>query len=264
MLKALSTLFFGALVVCVFALILWTSLDFQECIKNYRENDPAAEYLKKSISVFVGPFPSYRHCVGAYVTDKNAVITAIGTLVIAVFTTVLGIFTMSLAKSTRVAADAAKEAAEIAPEEFISTHRPKIIIHSIDAKRIPNITKPEASEIDRLGAILLCVNKGRSSAVNSDIRGATMASKSIPDSKIQRPVIKTVDSLESGIKIWTEIDTERSFQELVAFKQPIYFVGTIAYFDKNENRRETGFCYVFDLNSGSWRRTEGKGHNYAY
>jgi hypothetical protein len=55
-----------------------------------------------------------------------------------------------------------------------------------------------------------------------------------------------------------------SFQELIAFKQPMYFVGTIAYFDKNKSRRETGFCYVFDLNSGSWRRTESKAHNYAY
>jgi hypothetical protein len=114
MLKILSALFFGALVVAVFALVLWTSLDFQECIKSYGENDPSAKHLEKGISVFVAPIPTYRHCIGAYVTDKNAVITALGTLVIAVFTTVLGIFTISLAGSTRIAADAAKRAADAA------------------------------------------------------------------------------------------------------------------------------------------------------
>jgi hypothetical protein len=78
MLKALlSAIFFGALVVCVCALIHWTSLDFQECIKSYEENNPAADHLKKGISAFIDHFPSYRHCVGAYVTDKNPVITAV-------------------------------------------------------------------------------------------------------------------------------------------------------------------------------------------
>lgn len=70
MLKRISTLLFGALVVCAFALILWTSLDFQQCIKSYGQNDPADDYLKKGISFFIGYFPSYRHCIGAYVTDK--------------------------------------------------------------------------------------------------------------------------------------------------------------------------------------------------
>jgi len=195
--------------------------------------------------------------LGAHLEIVSALITAVATAFIARYT-------FTLKRSTDNLWASAKEQFDLAREEFTATHRPKIIIHTIDAKRIPNVTKPDASEIDGLGAVLLCVNKGRSSAVNVEIRGTTIASKSIPDAKIQRPVIKTVDSLESGIKIWTEIDTERSFQEIIAFKQPIYFVGTIAYFDKNQNRRETGFCYVFDFNSASWRSTEGKGHNYAY
>jgi hypothetical protein len=89
-------------------------LDFQQCVKSYGESDPTAEHLKKGISAFVSPFPSYRHCIGTYVTDKNAVITALGTLVIAVFTTVLGVFTISLAGSTRITADAAKKSADAA------------------------------------------------------------------------------------------------------------------------------------------------------
>lgn len=113
--RKISALLFATLVVCVFALILWTSLDFQQCIKSYGNIDPATEHLEKGLSVFVGRFQPYRHCVGAYVTDNNAAITALGTLVIAVFTTVLGVFTISLASSTRIAADAAKAAAEHIP-----------------------------------------------------------------------------------------------------------------------------------------------------
>src|SRR6266436_9102754 len=105
--KTVSALFFGVLVVCIFALVLWTSLDFQQCIKSYGQNDPA-----------------YRHCIGAYVTDKNAVITALGTLVIAVFTTVLGIFTISLARSTRIAANAADLSVKIAQRALTELERP--------------------------------------------------------------------------------------------------------------------------------------------
>jgi hypothetical protein len=184
-------------------------------------------------------------------------LTAISTLAISAFTIIL-------AAVGYVQARLIRKSIALAREEFISTHRPKIIIHAIDAKRLANSTNPGASELDGLGAVLLCINKGRSAALNIEIRGATLASQTIPDAKIQRPIIKTVESLESGIKIWTEIDTERSFQEVVAFKQPVYFVGTIVYFDKNKNRRETGFCYAFNLNSAGWRKMESEAHNYAY
>jgi hypothetical protein len=189
----------------------------------------------------------------------------VSALITAVATAFIARYTFTLKRSTDNLWTSAKEQLDLAREEFISTHRPKIIIHAIDVKRFPNGTNPEvADKVDGLGAILLCVNKGRSRAVNVEIRATTMASKSIPDAKIQRPIVKTVDCLESGIKIWTEVDTGRSIQEIVAFKQPIFFVGTIGYFDGNETRRETGFCYVFDLNSGSWKRTESEAHNYAY
>jgi hypothetical protein len=105
-------IFFGTLVVCAFALVLWTSLDFQECVKSYGEIKPSAEHLEKGVPAFVASVPTYRHCVGAYVTDKNAVITAVGTLIIAAFTTVLGLFTISLAGSTRIAANAAGKSAD--------------------------------------------------------------------------------------------------------------------------------------------------------
>jgi hypothetical protein len=162
------------------------------------------------------------------------------------------------------AVSAAKEATELSNREFISTHRPKIIVHAIDVKRFPDIARPQASEIDKIGAILLCFNKGRGAAINVEIRGTTMVSSTVPDAKIQRPIIKTVDSLGIGIKIWVEINTERAIQDLITSVHPIYFIGTISYFDKNGNRRETGFCHMFDANRGRWIRIKTKTYDYAY
>jgi hypothetical protein len=114
MLKRLYPWAFGALVVVVSIAVVGSSLDFQQCVEAYRYNEPASQHLHKGVAVFIEMIPTYRHCVGAYVTDKNAVITAIATIVIAIFTTILGIFTMSLAKSTRVAANAADRSARAA------------------------------------------------------------------------------------------------------------------------------------------------------
>lgn len=101
-----SVLFVGLLLALGFW-ILWTSLDFQECIKAYGTSDPSDQHLNKSISRIVSSVLTWRHCAGAYVLDKNAVINAISTVFIAIFTTILAVFTVRLAGSTRIAADAA-------------------------------------------------------------------------------------------------------------------------------------------------------------
>jgi hypothetical protein len=112
MLKRLvAAVAFVVLVIAVIGYVIWSSLDFQQCVKSHANNDPASEHLEEGIPAFVRAIPTHRHCIGAYVTNKNPVITALGTLVIAIFTTVLGIFTVSLSGS-RIAAQAAKESAD--------------------------------------------------------------------------------------------------------------------------------------------------------
>ena len=108
-----SIVFVGLLLVLT-SFILWTSLDFQECIRTYGSDNQSGEHLKGGRSISVSTILAWRHCAGAYVVDKNAVITALGTIVIAIFTAILGIFTVRLAQSTRVAADAAKESSDAA------------------------------------------------------------------------------------------------------------------------------------------------------
>lgn len=110
--RTITSVAFVALVMAAICYVFWSSLDFQQCVKSNATNNPDSQNLEESIAAFIGMVPTYRHCVGAYVTDKNPVITAIGTVVVAFFTTVLGIFTISLARSTRIAANAAKESAD--------------------------------------------------------------------------------------------------------------------------------------------------------
>jgi hypothetical protein len=190
-----------------------------------------------------------------YVVNPTSV-TALATIAIAWFT-------WTLKESTDRLWEAGADQLALSRDEFIAAHRPKIIIHAVDLKRFLTVASAKDSGMDNLGAILLCVNKGRTSAVNIEIRATTMCSANIPDAKIQRPIIKTVESLDGGIKIWTEIDTGRGIQELISFNYPMYLIGTIAYFDQNENRRETGFGYVFGPNRG-WEEIDGKTYNYAY
>jgi hypothetical protein len=254
-------IFLTALLVLLGAFLLverTSSPFFQKCISE--EGGSKGEQPAKESNSSVSPIiTAYVRCSGRFMDGHGVGLTAIASFIIAAFTATLWIATKQQGFVTL-------ESLRLAREEFISTHRPKIIIHTVDVARFANAGNPESigSGMDKVGAVFLCINKGRTPALNIEVRGATMASQNIPDAKIQRPIIKTVDSLESGIKIWTEIDTGRSFQEMFAFRQPIYFIGTIAYFDKSANRRETGFCYEFIPDRSSWIRTESKAHNYAY
>jgi hypothetical protein len=110
--KRASPLILGAVALLIIWWIVDSSQAFQTCIYE-AENSAANDPLQK-IPVFVREFWVYRRCLGAYVIDKNAAITALGTLAIAVFTAILGGFTISLSKSTRIAAVAAKESADAA------------------------------------------------------------------------------------------------------------------------------------------------------
>src|SRR5437868_6089040 len=111
--KRASPLILGAVAFLIIWWIVGSSQAFQTCI-NDTENGAANDPLQKQIPIFVREFWVYRRCLGAYVIEKHAAITAIGTLAIAIFTAILGGFTISLSKSTRDAALAAKKSADAA------------------------------------------------------------------------------------------------------------------------------------------------------
>jgi hypothetical protein len=140
MLRQIANILFVALACCFAFWLVWSSLDFQECIKGYSQNENSPERLEKGLSAFVSSFPVLRRCAGAYVTEKKDVISAVGTLVIAIFTVVLGVFTVSLAGSTKRAAMAAESAAKTADKSIELSESASL---SVDTWNVENWGTPQ-------------------------------------------------------------------------------------------------------------------------
>jgi hypothetical protein len=74
--------------------------------------------------------------------------------------------------------------------------------------------------------------------------------------------------MPSGIKLRFEVNSERLVRErgYSADRMRHYCVGTIAYWDENQTRRETGFCFVLKEKSRGpcWEKAGSPEHEYAY
>jgi hypothetical protein len=186
---------------------------------------------------------------------------------VALFTGLLFVSTFALWWSTRRLVRATNQTARLAREEFTATHRPKIIIHVAEFKHIPD-NYPDETE-NKAAASLLCFNVGESTAKNVEIRGEIFRGIGFAVD-VQRPLIKTVAAIKSGEKFRVEIKSEWAAVDVASGPRQgseFYLVGWIAYWDENELRRETGFCFraQFDSTHGDRWISAGKPeYEYAY
>jgi hypothetical protein len=189
--------------------------------------------------------------------------TVLATVVSAVAAVAIAFFTVSLSHATRGQLAKLGESIKLARDEFNATHRPEIIVHSIEFRRIPG-----EEEIDRIGASILCFNKGRAAAQNVEVRAHILVTNSL-EIDVQRPLIKTFVEIPSGIKLRFEVKSERPVRELphlLKLATP-YCIGTVAYVDQNQTRRETGFCFTIkEITSGGacWVSAKSAEHEYAF
>jgi hypothetical protein len=197
-------------------------------------------------------------CVVGFLQTYNGAVTAVATVFIGAFTWVLACVTGRQARLTRRSIDLARE-------EFIATHRPKVILHTIEFRRIPG-----DDAVDRIGASILCFNKGTTVAKRVEVRGTIIAGANIVVD-VPRPVIKVFENVLSGQKLWFEVKSEWPIREIVPRQQSnlgsFHCVGTIVYFDQSETRRETGYCFVIPTvvaGGERWERAKGNEYNYAY
>jgi hypothetical protein len=192
-----------------------------------------------------------------FLQSYGAAVTAIATVFIAIFTIVLAIVTNRQARLTRKSIDLARD-------EFLASHRPKIIVHSIEFRRIPG-----EEEVARIGASILCFNEGRTLALNVEARGEILSTANL-EFDVQRALIKTFPEVASGKKLRFEVKSDYPLRDLVHREQqklpPMYCVGTVAYIDQNKTRRETGFCFfvVVDAHGERWKSAKSPEHEYAY
>jgi hypothetical protein len=260
MLKILFAMFLGALVVFAFGLVLWSSLDFQECIKSYGQYNPSTEHLEKGVSPFVISIPTYRHCVGAYVTDKNAVITALGTLVIALFTTVLGIFTISLAGSTRIAANAAKESADAVTQ----SERAHIFIKIVSQSFVEGWTSANLERVttdDQVSAPVTVQfafkNYGKTPAILSEVSRDIIIAPDFPDEVDYIPVefvpTERVIASDEATDTWECMIThisKRDLNAMIRAQTSYWFFGRVLYNDIFGNGHEHRFIYRYNSSRG--------------
>lgn len=233
-------------VLAVFALIGTLSPSYQKCVVDHLHETVASS----------PHIPLFLLCEGAFIDENNGTLTALATIAIAGFTLTLWLATTEQGRLTR-------ETLKLARDEFNASHRPKIIIHSIEFRRIPG-----EEEIDRIGASILCFNTGNAAAEDVQVRGDILVTDSL-SIDVQRPLLNTIAELPSGIKLRFEVTSERPVRELPhLLKQATpYCIGTVAYLDQNHMRRETGFCFIIKeitAHGACWVSAESPEHEYAY
>lgn len=195
--------------------------------------------------------------------------TAAATCAIALFTVVLAWVASYQARLTRQTIDLARN-------EFLSTHRPRIVIHSME------LAFDVGQNPDRptVGAELIYFNNGSTDAqiveIACRITRRTFPLQSgiwaagNPEAQQAVPANKISGGGKGHIRVKSEIDlyTERGMQEAelgkVAPNRGIVCMGLIAYSDGRGVRRETGFCRRLDAVAERWVSVDAPEYEYGY
>jgi hypothetical protein len=191
----------------------------------------------------------------ALLEQHNALITAIATVLIGYFTYTL--YTTSAEQSLLT-----RESIEFARQEFVATHRPKIIVYGMEVS-LPGDDKPRHVHFRY-------VNAGDTDASVTSIESHIHYSKGMVvraglelrrHDVIKQPIL--VRSGANGVAITPDgagfINLVRSGKEGVVF-----CVGVIVYRDSNSIERRTGFCRWFDGKSERWKKLEDDDYEYSY
>lgn len=181
----------------------------------------------------------------------------------------IGVFTYFLARITGRQAKLTRESIELARDEFLSSHRPEIIVHSVElAFDVVNGTDEATA-----GALVIYVNRGRTPATVVDIR-ARITRRSFP-LRTGIPIMDTIPvpglKIPSGGKGYIRV-TSRSgleHERVVQQNEPsprgfAVCMGVIVYTDERSARRETGFCRQLDAVGERWLPVENSEYEYAY
>lgn len=242
--KRATPFLLGVLAFCIICWIVESSQAFQTCIGS-GENNTADQSLQSKVTIVVSKFWVYRGCLGAYVIEKNAGITALGTAIIAVFTTVLGIFTMNLAKSTRIAADAAKLAAQAA----ISVELPHVYIDNLEFQEsgVGNL----AAQLQFPRVAISVKNYGRTPAFISQQAAEMLVAPTLPDmpdysnSAHDMPtgtVIEGRTSYELRVARLPDILPIETIEDIIAERTYVWIYGYLFYRDFLRNPHCMRFC----------------------
>lgn len=230
--------------------LVGSSPSFQQCVGRDQEHASTQTFEQGVSNLFV-VLGDIRECLGVFVETNHTAIDALATLLIAAFTGTLWWSTHRLWKATR--------------EEFIATHRPRILVHSFHYS---------SEGADKIGAMFSYVNTGASAATVEAIAGQIAEVFEIPSRAPSIGPQKLVGKkLAGGEEAMFTISSSLTHKQMVIDGERkrrghsyLFAVctGYVAYSDELGIRRKTGFCRRYDPDTRSWLRVENSDYEYAY
>ena len=194
----------------------------------------------------------------------NGAVTAFATVWIAIFTIVLALVSRRQAKLTR-------QSINLATKEFVSTHRPKIVVREL-------MILPESHPL-QIRYVIANVGASDATIVESHIELQDVGDRILrPLQPIEganpvgnvtlaagTQIFREQNSRISRIDFNTNVFREERIQDLGHLvRQPrLFFRGFIVYVDANDVRRRTAFCRRYELPSQRFRASEDPDYEYA-
>jgi hypothetical protein len=256
-----NTLIFLGVCAALLCAFVWSEHEFSHsfigCTSEQHGENPAESADYRSYLVY--PIQAQITCSLRLIDQHNGFFAALAAIAVAGFTFTLWI---STDKQARLTAQSIK----LAREEFIATHRPKIIVHAAELRRDLSRAPGMQAEEHFLGASLIGFNVGESVARNVEVRGQIISGSNFAVD-VQRPVVMTISWVLGGQKLRAEIKSDIPIVTAAMGKRTgidYHCVGWIAYFDDHDQRRETGFCLRVELWEGRERWVSAAKPEYEY
>jgi len=252
--KALrSALIFLAAIFVSLAIFLFGetfSSSFETCVNKETANE--SQQASKEYDSPISIIGIRSRCTAGFIRSHNGEITALATLIMAAFTG-----TLWWAAAGQY--DLLEKQIDLARDEFISSHRPKIIVHSVELAYDAN-----EQGLMTLGAEITIFNIGGTSATITDFVGNIQIRETPLRAGIILPTIE-ISPIIIGVgerkylRVGSVFD-DRSLNAATRGAQgnPLLCIAAFVYRDANETPRFTGLCRRYSAASG-----QGRWHKYV-
>jgi hypothetical protein len=262
-------------VVAAFALIGTLSPSYRKCAAAHERDHGQQKQAKLDQAVTGRPqIPLLLVCEGAFIDENSGTLTALATIAIAAFT-------LTLWRATTEHSQITGRVLALSREEFIATHRPKIIVRSFDAPFL-------RQHIDIQQHVLEFFKRNVSPHVFFSYINVGDSAANIVDFKfalIVGPLPQNATTIEfalarehawsgspekivpgQGAMMSRAADfslTENVLSRLIDETWFLYCVGWIRYRDELGTERRTGWHRRYEWHSERFITVSGSDHEYA-
>lgn len=161
---------------------------------------------------------------------------------------------------TRRTADAAIEAAKVARQEFLATHRPRLVIRQVRAVDIGPNKQPKGT--------ITVTNTGQADATVTSIQGKIshkwndVHNQGMHDSVINAPVIIKVGERKVFDVTPGKLLSNDEWTQIINRYNLLFLIGEIEYLDGTSVCLHTGFFWEYNPQSGRFYRPDYSDYSY--